>query len=227
MGSGDHLPSLCWDFGWLALVQDLCRQAQLLWHHECYNCTISRRKVTSWNREASVKQRTWSTRQNSSLHIGKSSSLAPHWTEDWSPKQNEFKNINIKRINNIINKWGPDLIRELSIEESQMAARHLRKCSNSLIIRGMLLIPKICSSWLCSKHSFFLILFIYLFIILAFHILLLYKSYQSKFPLSSHYPSYLSSSPSSLKRGQGTLPCGKSKALPALSRSRKVCNQTD
>ena len=34
-------------------------------------------------------------------------------------------------------KWGADLNREFSTEESQMAQRHLRNCSASLVIRKM------------------------------------------------------------------------------------------
>ena len=36
-----------------------------------------------------------------------------------------------------LKKWGTDLNRELSTEESKMAERHLRKCSASLVIREM------------------------------------------------------------------------------------------
>ncbi|CAO2625106.1 hypothetical protein LEMLEM_LOCUS18705 [Lemmus lemmus] len=47
----------------------------------------------------------------------------------------ELKKLDIQRTDNPIKKWATDLNRELSTEESQMAERHLRKCSTSLTIR--------------------------------------------------------------------------------------------
>ena len=43
----------------------------------------------------------------------------------------------IKRTNNPIKTWGTDLNTELSTDKSQMAERHLRECSTSLVIRQM------------------------------------------------------------------------------------------
>ena len=50
---------------------------------------------------------------------------------------NEFKKLATKTPNNAMKKWGTELNREFSIEESKMAERHLRKFSTSLAIREM------------------------------------------------------------------------------------------